>query len=282
MKPVNVKNGKALLPRGLHACFLAGLLLAGTGAMAEEPATVTAPATTAVASTDLTPDGLTIRYPSGSIQSSETANRALIEVDQQRTVLDQKYAVEQHDCYEKFFATSCLDAAKERRRVALAQIRKVEIEANAFIRGDRVVQRDKNLAVKRGNDAANPRKPLAEVPVKPAAQSDADKAKENQQRIADNEAKLKQQQQDAISDAPKHAASLDAYNKKVQDAKARQRDVAKKKADKANQAAAKAAASAAASKTPGSAANSAASAASSQSTTPASSAPAASTPATKP
>ncbi|HSY30241.1 MAG TPA: hypothetical protein VK832_22190 [Burkholderiaceae bacterium] len=277
MKPVNVKNGKALLPRGLHACFFASLLMAGTAAMAEEPA----PVTVTVASTDLTPDGLTARYPSGSIQSSEIANRALLEVDQQRTVLDQKYAVEQHDCYEKFFATSCLDAAKERRRVALAQIRKVEIEANAFIRGDRVVQRDKKLAEKRGNDAANPRKPL-EVPIKPATQSDADKAKENQDRIANHEAKLKQQQEDATNDASKHAASLDAYNKKVQDAEARQRDVAKKKADKANQAAAKAATSAAASKAGGSAASASSNANNAQSTAPVSSAPAASTPAAKP
>jgi len=273
MKPVNVENRKALLPRGLRACFFAGLLLAGTGAIAQEPTTAT------VASSELTPDRLAARYPSGSIQSSEIADRALIEVDQQRTTLDQKYAVEQHDCYEKFFATSCLDAAKERRRVALAQIRKVEIEANAFVRGDRVVQRDKKLAEKSGSDAANPHKPLVEVPTKPAAQSDADKAKENQERIAGHEAKLKQQQQDALNDASKHAASLDAYNKKVQDAQSRQRDVAKKKADKANQAAAKAA-SAAALKAPASAT----SAASSQSTAPAvSSAPAAaSTPATKP
>ncbi len=60
MKPVNVKNGKLVLPRGLHACFLAGLLLAATGALAQEPAPAQAsapapaPVTATVASSDLT------------------------------------------------------------------------------------------------------------------------------------------------------------------------------------------------------------------------------------
>jgi colicin import membrane protein len=245
MKLVNVNRNYTRLSRALQICFLTGCVIASMSAWGQEAASSTVSA----------PDELTARYPSGSIQSSETASRALIDVDQQRAVLDQKYGEEQHVCYEKFFASNCLDAAKERRRVALAKIRTVEIEANAFIRSDRVVQRDKKLAEKRASDASNPPKPLADAPAKPAEQSDADKAKENQQRITAHEEKQKQKQQDAQSDAAKHADSAAAFDKKVKDAEARQRDVAAKKAEKARQAQAKAAAAAAASKTPTAAAS---------------------------
>ena len=95
---------------------------------------------------DLTPAGLAAKYPGGSIQTEETADQALREVDQQRAAVEQKFATVQHDCYSKFFATKCLDAAKEERRVSLAQIRKVEVEANSYTRANRVVERDRNLA----------------------------------------------------------------------------------------------------------------------------------------
>ena len=195
------------------------------------------------------PDSVVARYPSGTIQSVDVANKALQDVEAQRNALDKKYATEQQECNTKFFATNCLDAAKERHRVGTEKVHNVEVEANAFIRSDRVVQRDKNLAEKRANEAANPPKPLADLPIKNSSQqNDADRAKDHQQRIADHDAKMKQLQQNQANDASQRAANVAAYNKKVEDAKARQADVAKKKEEKAKQAAAKAA-SAAASKT---------------------------------
>lgn len=259
---VNFTNRQFAWSGLMQAGCLASLLMAGTAlaqnadpatpsapvapASSTAPAAPAAPATTTprpVVLVEPAPDALAARYPSGTIQSAETANKALLEVEQQRNALDQKYAAEQHDCYEKFFATSCLDAAKERHRLGTAQVRKVEVEANAFIRSDRVVQRDKRLAEKRASDAANPPKPLADLPLKPVVPNDAaDKEKEHQQHIADHEAKEQQRKQDEINSAPQRAANVDAYNKKVQDAIARQSDVAKKKEEKAKQAAAKAAA----------------------------------------
>lgn len=206
-----------------------------------------APSTTTKAPAPLVqpdPDSVVTRYPSGTIQSVDVANKALQDVETQRSALDKKYAAEQHDCYAKFFATDCLDAAKERHRVGTEKVHKVEVEANAFIRSDRVVQRDKNLAEKRANESANPPKPLTDLPIKTATpQSDADRAKDHQQRIADHDAKMKQLQQDQANDASQRAANVAAYNKKIQDAQARQADVAKKKEEKAKQAAAKAGAS---------------------------------------
>lgn len=185
---------------------------------------------------DLTPAGLAAKYPGGSIQTEETADQALREVDQQRAAVEQNYATQQHDCYSKFFATKCLDAAKEERRVALAQIRKVEVDANSYIRAARVVERDRNLAERRARDAANPPKPLTETAPKannPVVPHDPN---ESANRIAEHEAKVKEQQQEEAAKAPERAAKVEAYNKKVADAEQRQREVAKKKAEKQKEA----------------------------------------------
>jgi hypothetical protein len=191
---------------------------------------------------ELTPEGLAAKYPSGSIQTQESAEQALREVDQQRAGVEQKFATQQHDCYAKFFATKCLDAAKEERRVSLAQIRKVEVDANSYIRAERVVQRDRNLAEKRARGAANPPKPLSEAASKqPGTQGAPHDPKEGERRIAEHEAKVKTQQQDEAGKAAERAAKVEAYNKKVADAEQRQREVAQKKAEKQAEAEKKAA-----------------------------------------
>ena len=202
---------------------------------------------------DLTPETLAAKYPPGSIQSEETAEQALREVDQQRAGVEQKFATGQHDCYSRFFATNCLDAAKEERRVALAQIRKVEVDANAYIRSARVVERDRKLAAKREHDAANPPTPIGETAPKQNSSSPADHdPNEGARRSAEHDAKAKAQQQQDAAKAPERAAKAEAYNKKVADAEQRQRDVAQKKAEKQKDAENKAA-KAAKSQKPGSA-----------------------------
>jgi len=199
------------------------LLLAGPGAMAQEAG--------------LTPGGLAAKYPSGSIQSSETADQALREVELQRTAVEQKYAEEQRVCYSKFFATSCLDTAKESRRVALGLIRKVEVDANAFIRTARVAQRDHDLAEKRARDASNPPKPIADTPAKPSDQEVAPhKGNEGERHVAEHESKVKARAQEEAAKAPERAEKAAAFDKKAADAEARQRDVAAKKAEKQRQA----------------------------------------------
>lgn len=227
-------NFKSNSARGI---FLAGLLLAASFAQAQESGRA-ASASTIV----LTPDGLTAHYPSGSIQSTEIANKALAEVELQRAHLDQVYAAQQRVCYTKFLATSCLDAAKESHRLGMAQIRKVEVEANSFIRSARVVERDKNLAEKSAKNAGNPPKPLTDPSTHPVVKTDADAG---EPRAAPKAPPKKRE-----LDAQQQAANVAAYEKKVKDAEARQRDVAAKKADKARQAAAKAASAAASTPAP--------------------------------
>jgi hypothetical protein len=193
----------------------------------------------------LTPAELTARYPTGSIQSTVMANQALAEVQKARDRIDKEYLAQQNACYAKFFASSCLDAAKESHRQGVAQIRKVDVEASTFNRSARVVERDKNLAQKRANDASNPPKPMTESPAKTAPQGKA--PGEIEDRVAKHDEKMRQEALNAKADAQKHADNVAAFDKKAKDAQARQQDVARKKADKAKQAAAKAASAASAS-----------------------------------
>jgi colicin import membrane protein len=254
---MNCTKCRYTLWKRVSVAMIAGLMLIGDIALAQGAA----PATSASASADaVTLASLVAHYPSGSIQSTETANQALAEVANLRAALDRKLTNEQRDCYTHFFATSCVDAAKENHRLALVQIRKIEVEADTFNRSARVVERDKHLAEKRAADASNhPKLPTDQARSTSSGDStpsDAPPTAHPQgDRIAEHEAKMKQLQGEASQDAQKRADNVAAYEKKVQDAEARQRDVAEKKAEKAKQAAAKAAAAASAPAASTSAAN---------------------------
>lgn len=194
------------------------------------------------------PASLVERYPAGSIQSSEAANRALSEVKQAQASIEAHYADEQHACYPKFFATSCLDEAKERRRLALLRVRPIEVEANAYLRQARVVERDQKLAEKQAQEEANaPQhekrrlKKEAELADKPgkgahdAAQKEAHsnvRANDAAKRNAQRQEKLEHMQAEESAEAQKRAENIAAYEKKVREAEARQRSVAERKAKK--------------------------------------------------
>jgi colicin import membrane protein len=225
-------NFSGRLRHGVLACLL---LLAGNIAIAQEEVEPQAPVGTGLPEVD----AFIAQHPTGSIQSEENANQALLEAARQRTALDNRYTEETHACYSKFFATPCLDNAKKTRRLAVNQIRKIEIESNSFLRSYRAAERDKNLAEKRAKAADNPPKPMHELaPKKPQPEHKSDE----RDRIAEHDAKLEHEQQEERNDAAKRAENVAAFNKKAQDALDRQRDVANKKAEKAKQAAAKAAA----------------------------------------
>lgn len=243
MNAVNINPYRRQLPMRLGTFSLVcALSFAPNLSVAQESAHAPSPA-------GLTSDGLAARYPTGSIQSGDDANRALAEVERQRAGLEQQYTAEQHDCYSRFFATSCLDAAKERRRSGLAVVRKVEIEANAYIRGARVVERDKHLADKSAENAKNPPKPLLEPQAKIAAPGADHAADASVPGIAAPGEKPLRARQDYADDTQKRAEAVQAYEKKARDAAARQRDVAEKKKEKESKAAAKAAAASASSAT---------------------------------
>jgi hypothetical protein len=194
------------------------------------------------------------RYPAGSIQSVETADIALAEITKEQVRIEEEYANSEQACYPKFFATSCLDAAKERRRAALALIRPIEVEANAFKRRARVADRDKALAEKRLEEESEAARRSKDQQEKEAAtaRKEAAAAQKGKKaadtvppvldRSAVHEAKLKRLREEDAANAQKRAANVAAYEKKMKEAQARQQEVAAKKAEKERERAAKAAA----------------------------------------
>ena len=94
-------------------------------------------------------------YPAGSINAVAAARSALTDVDVVRKAVEQRFAEGRAACMNKFFMTRCVDEAKEIRRAALHSIRKVELEANAFLRKDRAAERERTIA-ERQSRAARP------------------------------------------------------------------------------------------------------------------------------
>lgn len=84
-----------------------------------------------------------------AIDSVEHADQVIRGISRQRSSVAVQYAKDQQDCSSVFFMTRCLDDARERRREALSSLRGPEIEANAFKRRARVVERDQVLEEKR-------------------------------------------------------------------------------------------------------------------------------------
>jgi hypothetical protein len=197
------------------------------------------------------------RYPADSIQSEDTAKSALKDVEVARGELDARYEAEQRACYPKFFTTMCLDKATERRRRDMADVRKIEVEANAYLRKAKVVERDRKLAEKAAQNESDATQRAqqaqqhqaavgehAEQNEKSAAGEEAQRQKraDDAVRKRDDYAEREQQRQaHAVRDAEQREENVAKYNKKLKDAQARQADVAKKKAQRERQRAAKAA-----------------------------------------
>lgn len=189
-------------------------------------------------------DEIVQRYPADSIQSTEKANEALKDVSAARTKLDARLAAEEQVCYPKFFTTSCLNKAAERKRLDLLSVRAIEIEANAYIRHARVEKRDRKLEeAARERNAKNAVDPILVQP-KPAAGdptaevSGTEEAKRKARAeayVKKNEDHAKRQQelqQKEQSGAAERAANVEKYEEKQKEAEKRQKEIAERKAEK--------------------------------------------------
>lgn len=187
------------------------------------------------------------RYPSGSIQSQEAASSALEMVTTARANIEARYKLDQRVCYPKFFATSCLNKATERRRVELLSLKPVEIEANAYVRQARVVERDRRLAEKAAENAGKPI--LTDTQNENKATSDAKKleiekksaSKEAERKAradayAEKNAKYAEKQknlkENEAAEEQKRAENIKQYEEKVKASEARQKEILEKKAEK--------------------------------------------------
>ena len=106
-------------------------------------------------STEITEQALLDHYPAGSINAVASAWTALTEVEVVRGAVEQRFAESRLVCMNKFFMSHCVAEAKEIRRAALHSIRKIEVEANAFLRRDRAAEHERTIA-ERQSRAARP------------------------------------------------------------------------------------------------------------------------------
>jgi colicin import membrane protein len=179
-------------------------------------------------------------------QSVAQANQRLASVARERAAIEARYAQREHDCYQKFLVNRCLSAAKERRRLALAAQRTIEIEAAHYKRQAAVDERDRAIAKAEKEQAAEEARLAAEPPAPPrqVSQTPPPRPAPVASRIAKHNEKLKQVEAREKANAGKRAANVAAFERRKRASAERQKEVAarlaekKAKAEKAKQPAA--------------------------------------------
>ncbi|KQQ31945.1 hypothetical protein ASF61_16540 [Duganella sp. Leaf126] len=183
-------------------------------------------------------------------QSVEQADATLARVTRDRATVASTFAAEEAVCYDKFFTTNCLDQAKEKRRLALAQLRAEEVEAEHFKRAASVAKRDADLAERARKDGEE----FARREAKQAARSKPVRSEEElaqpappkggkslAERQAAHAERLRRDAARTASAADQRAANVAAYEKKQADAARRQQQVAERLEKRRAKAAARAA-----------------------------------------
>jgi colicin import membrane protein len=173
-------------------------------------------------------DGIVTRYPAGAINSVEQADAALTDVARERREIDSRFAREEQACYPKFFATPCLDKAKERRREASMALRHVEIEAQAFKRRARVADREQVLEQRQAKEETEREERVRQLPESEGREEPRAEVEHKEPRPRPNQRKPKEEP----LDAEKRAENIAAYERKVEAANKRQKEVAERKAEK--------------------------------------------------
>jgi DNA repair exonuclease SbcCD ATPase subunit len=205
-----------------------------------------------------TPEELKQHYPKNEFSSVDQADQALQEVQRERAAVEAEFADARYACYSKFFSTPCVDHAKERRREALKTIRSVEVEAEAYKRREKVVERDRALQQQTEKDAAEaPERAAREKSnEEKAAQRAAQRAEREsapppgaghgpatpkaaaaapqpgRDRLAEHEAKLREQEREEAAGAAQRAKNVADYQRKQREAQEHQRRVAEKVAER--------------------------------------------------
>lgn len=137
-------------------------MVAGSIAMPSIAQSVSAVENTPKALREGNPETSAVGKTSLMISSVAEADRLLKDVEAQRESINTRYKDEEAHCLTTFFVTSCVDDAKERRRVGLRSIRSIEVQANAFKRAYKAEQRDKELQRKKPADRPMPDVPRSE------------------------------------------------------------------------------------------------------------------------
>lgn len=191
---------------------------------------------------------ITTRFPAGSIKSDEVAQQALDQAAEDRQAVELRYILDQRACYPKFLVADCLEAARDRKRLAEKRIKQVEYEAKVFQRQTTVDDRDRSLAEQRAKDEQDAARRLQEQKEKEASsarkvQESNAKNQEVQQRIDQNkdvpadyrvrqhEAEVRRQQAEEAARAPERAANAAQRQRRIQEAEEHRLEVERKKAE---------------------------------------------------
>ena len=87
-------------------------------------------------------------YAAGVIESSAMSELAIVEANAAKNDVLKWYAQAEQTCYENFFVTSCLNDIKLTRRDKLAILQRINVEAKAWQRKQRIEELDTKLQEK--------------------------------------------------------------------------------------------------------------------------------------
>lgn len=184
------------------------------------------------------------RYPSGTLRSVEDADAILAEAGKERQVINAQYMDDQRACHHRFFVSSCLEDARERNRIAVKQVREVEVAARA--RRRQIIADDHDKAQTEQQKAKTGASPQKKQENETSQQhvSNREHQSEGQAglRMKTHEARLRRKQADEAARAPRRTTNEQAYQKKVEQAEAHRKKIEARKAEKMHEHAAPAAA----------------------------------------
>ena len=176
-----------------------------------------------------------VATPAAPTTSVAQADERLAAVAAERAAIEARYAEREAVCYDKFFVNNCLDEAKERRRLALAAQRAIEVEAEYFKRKHTVEERDKAIAEAEAKFQAEEAATAAQPPAPPKTIAPVPPPRRSTvpDRIARRNARAAQEAAAEPANAAARAANVAAFEEKRRKSEERQREVAQRKADHA-------------------------------------------------
>ena len=190
---------------------------------------------------------LTSRYPPGSVNSVMLSDQILAETENERLSIQAQHVENVKQCTANFFVNHCIDTALEQRRASLSVLRSLELEAKLYKRRERVIERDRTLEEARivEADKVQPQIPFipkntldsadSRLPVEPYTDSPKPHIRNRTSLITREQARDEKEAHKKVVEADnerKRVENIAAYEKKVQQSEARQREIAAKKAEK--------------------------------------------------
>lgn len=164
------------------------------------------------------------------ITDVEQAKALIAEVESTRVQAQEKYAQEEQRCQAEFFVNRCIEKARQRRLEVTRPLEEVELEARRYIRQDRALEREANVARRRAEAEQRTREVEAAgtVPFKERRNDPPPVPTPPKLRAKPAEPTEEEKRAEAMERAENEAA----YARKIERAKARRESLAKRRAEK--------------------------------------------------